>query len=377
MVDNDGNSNGKCSLKGVLGAGITDTLINPWLSKGNNCTLIKNDSYGSFITEDGLKGLMLRNEVDHIPILQQMHETDLVDYNIPMAEDKLMIVCAYNYTNATIEGDLIDSYLSFNWTYYLAIMLSFIIFTASWNIFSILGSKICDILEYRIKNSYKPCYWITLCSILEQYQYPNVLKLSFLCLSICSTMLFYIFINCFMLGMIQTDLVVITEPQVVRDYRDIISRSEVKVLFFKGTPEEQFFEHAKDGTDEFKLWQKKQHLKTVSADSVFELIDPAFQQKVVIIARQWTVDIIIHTIHPYGEQKGYLNAKYLTTFDHGKSFTNGYVMRKGVDNHIKYFFDKLSLKLSESGLISDTSRILEAIVGKILEEVKLKYHQLL
>ena len=61
-----------------------------------------------------------------------------------------------------------------------------------------------------------------------------------------------------MLNLIGTDLVVILEPEVIRDYQDILDREigSIRLPFLKGVSEVEFFKDAPDGSPEYEVWKR-------------------------------------------------------------------------------------------------------------------------
>ena len=178
----------------------------------------------------------------------------------------MKIVCGYFTSNQKIEMDLLDNYLSFHYSYFVAIIVTFIFFSFAWKLCSFFARKISKSLKKEIRHARKPAYWVMLCAILDQDQYPNVSRISFSILSFCFSLFFYLLIDCFMLNTISTDLVVMIEPRVIRNYDDIIKRDEIRVVFLEGMNEDYFFRTADEETDEWKIWQRRQILKSVAVD---------------------------------------------------------------------------------------------------------------
>lgn len=126
-----------------------------------------------------------------------------------------------------------------------------------WKFCENLASDIDENCKSELDNARLPSYWIMLCAILDQDQFPNVSKSSFSVLSICFSLFFFVMVDCYMMNMMRSDLVVIDEPGVVRTYQDAIDKEGLRLIFFTGSDEEKFFRDAPIGTKEYAIWQKR------------------------------------------------------------------------------------------------------------------------
>lgn len=212
-----------------------------------------------------------------------------IGYTIPIFEDILFIGCGYNYTEEFNDSDLLDAYLDFQWPYYVSILLTFIFFISSWKFCSFLARKISRKLRDEIQNARLPPYWIMICAILDQDQFPAISRAAFSTLSILFSLFFYVLIDCFMLNTMSADLVTITEPKVVQSYQDIIDREGLKVIFFPGMDEEALFMSAPEGSVEAQIWEKKESMEDLSADTLARIWFPLQTQENVGILRHWLV----------------------------------------------------------------------------------------
>ena len=143
-----------------------------------------------------------------------------------------------------------------------------------------------------------------------------------------------------MLNMMSTDLVTIEEPRVIRSYDDIIGREDLKVLFFKGLEEEEFFREAKDGSKEFMIWQKRKIMEEVSAESISDLWQPVIDQRIVMILRDWVGLAVAN----FGITKtreidiDYIRAIY-TKDETGKFFINALMIQKEAPQVLKDYIN--------------------------------------
>lgn len=230
---------------------------------------------------------LLRNETD---ILLE-EATPFGDPNLdyaPYQTVNMVFLSAYNYSPDFKDGDLLESYLSFDSSYYYLILLSFFLFMFTWSLFVLVIKKMKDKKSMiEVRKARKPSYWIMICSILDQDQYPNISKICFTILSLCITLLFYLVIDCFMLSMINTNLVVINEPIVIRNYDDILRHESIKISGVReGSNEAGIFLNSEPGS---KLWKVSKHLDLKGSKNLIELIEDIFNQKRVVY---WHDDII-------------------------------------------------------------------------------------
>lgn len=213
---------------------------------------------------------------------------DFVDYSVPVYDEDLQIICSYNYTVDWVPSDLMDAYLEFHWSYYVSLSLTFFIFIFVWKICANLATKICKTLRDEIRNARLPSYWIMICAILDQDQFPNVSRIAFSTLSICFSLFFFILVDCFMMNIMRSDLATIEEPRVIRTYEDIVDRNGLEILFLNGMDEEVFFRDAEEGSIESKIWDKKKIIKSISPDIIGEVWQPVIDQRIIGIVRDWT-----------------------------------------------------------------------------------------
>ena len=263
----------------------------------------------------------------------KIFEIEEVDYSPAISSSYLQILSFYNYSGAMKGSDLLSTYLSFHWSYYFAIIATFIIFTISWSYCSLLSSKISRKLLDEIVNSRKPPWWIMICAILDQDQYPVVSRISFTILSLCSSSFFYLLIDCFILSMISTDLVVIDEPRVINDYVDTIKADDdgkgVRVWMWKGSTEEEFFKDSLDGTLEREVWNRR--IRTEETD-VTKLLGPLMEQRYIMICRNGLITSLanyflqmVYMTDDYGRNLRAVIVNDLTD----KSWTNALIINTG------------------------------------------------
>ena len=263
------------------------------------------------------------------------------DYTSPLFEDYLYIYCAYNYSDAMEESDLMDAYLDFHWSYYVSLMLTFFVFLLSWDICSKLGSKISQTIRTELDKARLPGYWTMICAVLDQDQFPAISRISFSILSFCFSLFFFITVDCFMMNTMSADLVTISDPVVVRSYQDVIDRADMKVLFFKGHDEEILFSSAQKASLDGKIWEKRYLLQGISVEAIGEVVAPIISQKMVILGRGWFGMAASNLGFSKAREYGLTNWRTLRTKDEtGKSFTNGLLIHRNSPQELKDYMSE-------------------------------------
>lgn len=293
--------------------------------------------------------------------LTSIHESKFIDYSLPIFSNYLTIVSAYNYTenSATSDRDLLDTYLSLDWSYFLSLISMFIFFVISWNFCSYISRRLIreklisrGLINRRIISREvirkelvrESGVWIILCALLDQDLYPinskkmsKVSKITFSFLSICVSMLFFLLIDCFMFNVISTDLVIITQPKVIRSYEDILNSENTSAIFLDGMSEEDSFKYAEDGTAEHAIWQRRKILESLSPPKIFELVNPIIEQKICGIVRHWIAVLFVYYGLTIATDRNF-SARGLITMDpSGKSFTGAFMLNTHAHPILKKF----------------------------------------
>lgn len=255
---------------------------------------------------------------------------------MPLFDDYLNIICAYNYTEHLEPQDLINAYLEFDWSYYLALTVSLVGFIIAWKFCESIASKLSDRVKNELERSRLPPWWIMICAVLDQDQFPKISRAAFTILSLCFSFFFFITIDCFMLNVMSSDLVTIENPRVVQSYRDILEREDLKVLFVVGLDEETLFQNAEKGSDEFEIWKKRFELRDLSVNSIASVWQPIIDQKMIGLMRDWlgrgAANLGLSKMREIGVQ--YIRA--LETRDEtGKMITNSMMIQRQAPKQLK------------------------------------------
>lgn len=187
------------------------------------------------------------------------------------------------------EQDLLDNHLSFHWSYIIALMFMFSIFTLTWNILSFYGSRLSRVIKKELIRSRKPGYWLTFCAFIDQDQYPIVSKVSFTILSLTVS------------------------------------------TFFNDAPED---------SDDSKIWKKSTSIAKLGANLI-GLMHPVIEQRIVTIFREWAARIMANFGLKMAIDMGY-NPRVLMIDDPtGKIFTSAIMMSPHASMQLKQFASKM------------------------------------
>ena len=196
------------------------------------------------------------------------------------------------------------------------------------------------VVKTEVSNAKMPAYWIMICAILDQDQYPNISKVAFTILSFCFSLFFFITIDSFMLNSMSSDLVSIKEPKVTRTYQDVLDRpaSELKVLFSPGIGEENFFRYAEPGSKEAQIWSRHVEVTQITMESIAELWNPIIAQELIGIARMWLIRAVGNLGITKTRESGNEEIRALVTRDETeKSFTNAIMYSKEINPILETF----------------------------------------
>ena len=223
----------------------------------------------------GCYGSIYRNESDFSsnPIEYPINDFKKVDPVQVLYEGPLDIVSMYRVEEkeSVIYADLLESSLkSFDMNIWSAIIVSFVVF-----------SLLLFIRQYIYSGKNK--MGTQGCSpILETFTHMigqesiDFTDRSGRMISFDMTIGFF-FIMSFYLNLMSTDLVVVTKPHVINNYRDVMKREDMKVIFTSVTYDVLEFESAKEGTTQKEFWNifKKKHMTYDLKDNMKEAVEIA------------------------------------------------------------------------------------------------------
>lgn len=278
-----------------------------------------------------------------VPLLINAPYMDDITYSLPLYEDFVYWASAYNFTDdEPIKQDIIDLYLDFPKSYYVAVILSLMAFIISWKFCEKIARRISNKLRDEFDNARLPTSWIMTRAVLDQDQYPNISRVAFSLLSLCISICFYVTIDCFILNTMSTDLVVYKEPANIRNYEDAIGRVGLKIAFGAGMDEAKFFDNATKGSPEYEIWQKRYMIKSLGTSVVTDLAMPLVHQQVVGILRKWV--LLTAANYGYKMARETLQIEYgrtlMTKDETGKSFTNAIGIWKNAPKVLHDFLHK-------------------------------------
>ena len=238
-----------------MSGGITlmsDTILTSILGNpAPNISVTTEKLKGSF-EEDGLPigcyGSILNNESDvtFLPVEYPVVDYDKVDPVQVIHEGQLSILTNYKVDefNKIIYADLFQNSLkSFDNVIWSLICLSFFVFAALFCI-----RKITHSLK---KRGYSPLFE-TFSHIIGQ-ETTDFSDRSGRLISMLLTSGFF-FILAFYLNLMSTDLVVVTKPKVINNYRDVMNIKNVTVSFYAFTYDLNEFVNAEKGSIQEEFW---------------------------------------------------------------------------------------------------------------------------
>ena len=273
----------------------------------------------------------------------KIHDSNLsyIEYSFPVFDDFLMVMSLYNYTDHMAETDLLDAYLQFPVSYYLSTFITFLAFVLTWKSCARAAGKLSRTVRRQLRNARLPSYWIMVCAILDQDQYPTVSRVAFTILSFCFSLFFFITVDCFILNTMTTDLVVIDEPATIGNYDQAIAREGLKVGFMRGMDEIAFFRDAKEGSKERQIWDKSMVLDSVTFDTIGQLWGPGMGQKLVSIFRGWITHLLLNIGITKTRQMGLDYVRALAVKDEtGKYFTNAWMVHAKAPQALKHYLHR-------------------------------------
>lgn len=272
----------------------------------------------------------------------RIQATNDVDYTIPIYSDYLSILSMYNFSHATRNIDLMQTYLSFDLHYYIALFTTFLLLMWAWNLSEFVAYRISIRQKKQISRSRNSIFWILLRAFLDQVRFPQLPHISFTLIAVLSSWFFVMFICKFMMNMLSTDLVIIVKPRVFKDYGDIVRNEELKVLVVTTAIESDFFKNAAEGTMENLIWGKRYEMKSVSKSVIEGLILKLSHQEIVLIVREWMAYFVGSLALSYLPGIGMNNLRvYLVRDSTGKNFVNAFMLSKNVNPVIKKFSRKM------------------------------------
>lgn len=251
-----------------------------------------------------------------------------VKYTSPAYEETLVLASVYEYAHERKSTDLIDMYMSLHWSNYLSVLISTICLLLFWNKFIKLSQKRT---RKKFVKARKSGYWLMICAILDQYQFPDISHISNSIISICTSLLFFISIDCFILNMVGTDLVVIEDPDAVTSYSDIIKYDKAKALFFQGMTESVIFKNSDIKSDEYEIYTNYSIIfDRIDSRAFMEFQHGFFNRSIVGIIRDWVPMVIANTVMPSLPNSDMYRV-YSSSKVVDKKFLNGIMYRSNMD----------------------------------------------
>lgn len=253
-------------------------------------------------------------------------KNDVIEYSSPIMEDTMTILSFYNKSNIE-DRQIKDILFMFNTipiSLWLLLLLSYFAFICVFD----YGKRIVD------RKSKLDAMWTTTCSFLHQKEFPsNRRYLVVLSLFTCIGIFFAL---SYITNNVSTDLVVLKEPIVIKNYDDIIER-DVTVITSRKAPETESLINAPPGSKLWKMFQKVVWAVTEMGDDRLLKL----QQDPVLIGREPYCKGNGYFVMGLSERK-YPNVRALIVQDPDAGrFTNIHVYRKDVPKYVSNILDSM------------------------------------
>ena len=341
-----------------------------------NISLVFEDMTGSY-GKDGLPtgcyGSIHRNESD-FSIMPA--EYPVLDYEkvVPIQivyEGPLTIMSIYKVEESfsIIYADLLRSSLkSFDSSIWFVILVTFIVFA---------GLLVLRRRLKRVRDTTGYSATLETFSHMIGQDITDFNDRSGKLISILMTVGFF-FILAFYLSMMSTDLVVVTKPSVIKNYRDIMNRENMTVVFSALTSDINEFKYADKGSIQEEFWNhiKNNHIMAkIELNILSGIAGLAFKGKVILIVnslysntcakKACMMKVIMQKNIPF------LSKRYawISSDPEGKQHTTGMIRRQGIEKPFLKKGTRRARAIFEGGIsCKETSASIEKIdVGPMME----------
>ena len=229
-------------------------------------------------TYSGGLGLVQKGKADILALnVDYPMKTQDFGYTQPIQSDRPHIGSCYNKTTTQIDLDILDMIHTFNkydWMCVAGVLIVFFL------LFKFAQKKVYGVKEPQ-------ALWVVTMFFIDQDYIHEVTH--FLKVFSCVMSFFSFFVLNWLEGNMSTDLVSVSDPKAVLNYKQMIDY-DVQPLFMKGHPEIDAFHFARDGTVESAVWK---HASKNGADfwirpdpsGAAENLLRYIRQKIAIISR--------------------------------------------------------------------------------------------
>ena len=184
----------------------------------------------------------------------------------------------------------------------------------------------------------------------------------------------FFFILAFYLNLMSTELVVLTKPHVINNYRDVIKKENMTVGFFATLSDSYEFETAKQGSIQEEFWKKFSGNRMVVDFSKDILVGPRilnmiYRQDAVFILSSMLTGVLVETVCKFKDvvkdEGNMLGQTYswISSDPEGKQHTMGLIMRQG-----------LHTELIRKGKRRLKAMVEEGVFSKYISELQNRLH---
>ena len=214
---------------------------------------------------------------------------DYVEYSGAYFDDYLGLASAYEFTDHQERKDILDMFIAFDWSYDLSIIFMTMFFVIVWSKLQSFAKKKWKYVKETISNTHKSSIWLVICALMDQDQFPDFGMCSFNLISVLVAIYYFLFIKCFMMNMLGTDLSVVKEPDVITSYGDILSDPDIKVVLLSGSPEAALFSSSPKNSIENIFWNRRE-LIGYDLVKIMDLLNGLFDQRYVAMMQDWLLE---------------------------------------------------------------------------------------
>ena len=349
-----------------------------------NISLVMNydatGSVGKDGTPTGCYAYVHNNQSD---LTVMLVEYPIYDYNkvnpIQVIHERpLDIMSAYKVKDkeSIIYTDLLESSLkSFDINVWYTVLLTFLVFSAL--------LLLRTFLDKRKKYTLSPIFE-TFCHMIRQDS-TNFDDISGELISVLMTISFFLILVHY-LNLMSTELVVVTKPHVINNYRDIMNEENITVAFMAVTYDADEFKKAEKGTLQEEFWKKfsKNHTLLNSARQPMEAVkfmEDVMKQKGVLLVTSMMSQVMLNAACKMLEgmkEDNTMNALFgqsygwLGTDPGGKQHTTGLITNPGLNEdpliikgqrRLMWVFEGSLFHQAFSDSIDGVAGLMQGVVG--------------
>ena len=344
-------------MKGVVAEYIAEPVVTALLGyPAPNMSVVKESLTGSGLTQEGLPTgcygsiQLTQSDLTFMPIEFPIHDFTKVDPVQVVFEGPLSIMSTYKVEEKeSIEyADFFGSSLkSFDFNIWSVVVLTFLVFSG------LLFTRKRFTAASKEVTKYSPFYETY--SQLVRQDYNNYSDRSGRLISILMTISFFL-ILLYYFNLMSTDLVVVTKPSVIKNYRDIMKQKNITPAFLAAMQDQNEFVHAEKGSVQEEFWNKyrtSHFLIDQLGDlmAIGEFIGKFPRQEAVIILNSMIKEPLLKVFCETAIATAVRTYGWLSSDPKGKEHLMGVIMRQGLKTDVIIRGKKRVRRLFEGRLI--------------------------